>query len=98
MINQFEHLTTERLFLRKLDEAGSAILLNDLNQEEQMKFFGLENVSTLEGHLKPFKDGMTMHGKSFTFFYLVEKSSGKSDRLGWLSHMVSETRPGRNRL
>lgn len=49
-----------------------------------MKFFGYQTYAELEGEKNRFELGMTMSGKSFNYFHLIEKESGEV--MGWCGY------------
>ncbi len=81
MRSDFETLSTQRLFLRKLNPETYNQLFRNSTDDELMAFFGFTTVAELLEEKNRFHKGVEMSGKSFLYFHLVEKESGTV--MGW---------------
>lgn len=80
MINKikFEIIETDRLKLYKLDEENYPYLFTDFEDEELMKFFGYETEEELATEKDRYHDGLTSYRKSFVWFIIKLKETGKT--------------------
>ncbi|MDQ3050992.1 MAG: GNAT family N-acetyltransferase [Bacteroidota bacterium] len=81
---QSDILHTERLMLREMTPETYNRVMSKFTDSEIKKFFGIKSNEELELEKLRFKQGMTMSGKTFLYFHLVEKSS--SQVLGWCGY------------
>jgi [ribosomal protein S5]-alanine N-acetyltransferase len=78
---QFPTLHTARLYLRELNPVNYSGVMQDYTDAEIKLFFGLHSDEELESEKSRFREGMTMTGKSFLYFHLLDK--GNNTVMGW---------------
>ncbi len=78
---QFPSLHTERLVLRELNPVNYTGVMQHYTDNEIKTFFGMQSDQELEAEKSRSRQGMTMAGKSFLYFHLIDKSS--NNVMGW---------------
>jgi|SRR5688572_12061248 len=81
---EFKFLETTRILLRDLTPELYQQVMETYTDNELMKFFGYQSFAELEGEKNRFQLGMTMSGKSFNYFHLIEKKS--EEVMGWCGY------------
>lgn len=77
-------LHTERLLLREMTPETYNKVMSQFMDSEIKTFFGMKTNEELELEKLRYQQGMTMSGKSFLYFHLVEKSNNQV--LGWCGY------------
>ena len=70
--------------LRSLNNEQYIEVIENYSDEALMEFFGYANSEELVKEKERYKGGLTMFNKSFFFFHMVEKVSGKT--VGWCGY------------
>lgn len=70
-------LETGRLLLRRLDAGVYAFIFDTFTDAEIMAFFDFSTPGELERERERYHKGLAMHNKSFLWFLMVEKQSGR---------------------
>jgi [ribosomal protein S5]-alanine N-acetyltransferase len=81
---EFPSLETERLLLRELNPWNYIRVMGSYNDEKLKKFFGYTSTEELDGEKTRYREGMTMAGKSFLYFHLIEKNT--KTVMGWCGY------------
>ncbi len=71
-------IETDKLKLQRVDPKIFHELFSSHSQEEIMSFFGFINEQEFLKEKERFESGATMYNKSFLYFLIMEKKSGKT--------------------
>ncbi len=77
-------IATERLQLRRTDPETYNVILGQWNLNDIKSWFGFHSDQEAEQERERYRQGMTMAGRSFVLFHLVERSSKRT--LGWCGY------------
>ncbi len=77
-------IETSRLLLREMNPDIYKKIMSGCSDKEIKEYFGIVTEEELETEKARFQQGITMSGKSFLYFHLLEKESGKV--LGWCGY------------
>ncbi len=77
-------LTTDRLLLREMNPESYNYVMGYLSDDEIKHYLGISLYADLEDEKTRFNQGMTMAGRSFLYFHLLDKESQKV--LGWCGY------------
>jgi [ribosomal protein S5]-alanine N-acetyltransferase len=83
-------LFTERLLLRLLNPEIYKEVMSTFGDDAIMQYFGLTTTEELQQEKQRFSEGMTMAGRSFLYFHLIEKKSLVV--MGWCGYHTWFTR------
>lgn len=73
----FENIQTERLILEKLGPEEYRLLFDSGTDEDLMRLLHFADAGELAKEKEKHRKGMTSHNRSFLYFQLIEKASGK---------------------
>lgn len=80
-IKQGTILETKRLLLREMNPEIYKTVLSEFTDQNIKEYFGMDSDEELETEKARFQQGITMSGRSFLYFHLIEKQLGNV--LGW---------------
>ena len=83
-IMQTNILNTDRLMLRLINPEIYTQVMTTYNDEAIKKYFGITTTIELEQEKARFRQGMTMAGRSFLYFHLLEKQT--KEVMGWCGY------------
>src|SRR4030095_1243376 len=75
---------TERLILRLINPEIYNQVMSTYNDESIKKYFGITTAIELEQEKIRFRQGMTMAGRSFLYFHLLDKKT--TEVMGWCGY------------
>ena|ERR1035438_135541 len=81
---QFEEIKTKRLTLRKLTPEVYRHVFENLKEEEQVDFFGLNSQAELFTEEEKYRNGLTTFNKSFLLFHIILNDTQKV--IGWCGY------------
>ncbi len=84
MSMQTNIFSTDRLLLRLINPDIYNQVMGTYNDEVIKKYFGFTNTIELEQEKARYRQGITMSGRSFLYFHLLEKST--SAVMGWCGY------------
>ena len=76
-----KELYTERLILRAISQEVADYIFDELSDNEQINFLGLDSKQSLLEEQKKYRNGLSTHNKKFLYFQLIDKPSLKI--IGW---------------
>jgi len=77
-------LSTNRLFLREMNPDIYNEVMGNFSDEEIKKYFGMKTDTSLESEKARFQSGVTMTGRSFLYFHLLERET--NNVIGWCGY------------
>ena len=84
MSTQSNIFYTGRLLLRLINPEIYNQILDTYDDEAIRKYFGFTNTIEIEQEKARYRQGMTMSGRTFLYFHLLEKES--SEVMGWCGY------------
>jgi ribosomal-protein-alanine N-acetyltransferase len=81
---KMEELITNRLKLRKITPEVFDYIYQNLSETEQIEFLGLSSKEALETEKSKYRKGLRTYNKTFLYFHIIEKKSGKT--IGWCGY------------
>ena len=81
---QFEEIKTKRLTLRKLTPEVYRYVFDNLEEDEQVDFFGFSTQAELFTEEEKYRNGLTTFNKSFLLFHLILNDTQKV--IGWCGY------------
>lgn len=77
-------LETERMTYRLIDQTYLDTVFSNSDPEAQMRLLGVTDPKAFERERFRYQGGLSTHNKTFLYFHLIEKSSGKT--MGWCGY------------
>ena len=81
---EFETIITNRLILRKITPEVHRFVHETFSDEALRAFFGITSEKGFVREKKMYEDGLTTFNKSFLWFHLLDKTTGR--HLGWCGY------------